>query len=232
MPEGLRLVDVSLRYGDLTVVDDESHHVPVGGTLVVTGENGVGKSTLLYLCAGLLAASAGVVTLDGHRPDVLHPSTLFRQGVRRGVVFQQGGLLANLSAFANVALALRYHADVLGLTEDGCEERARAALDELEVDRAALHALPAHLSMGVRKRVAMARALALEPNFLFFDDPDAGLDADNAAVVGDLLIRYRDDARVTMLVVTNHRVLLARLDVPPHELTKGKLLRRASRHVA
>lgn len=232
MRSGLSLRDVSFAYGDLLVVDDESLHVPQGGALVVTGDNGVGKSTLLYLCAGLIGVSSGTITLDGHRPDVLHPSALFRAGVRRGFVFQQGGLLSNLSALANVALALRYHADVLGLGEAQIEERARAALEQLDVDPADMHVLPAHLSFGVRKRVAMARALALEPNFVFMDDPDTGLDADNAAIVGEILVRCRDDPRVTMVVVTNHRSLLDRLAASPHELAGGKLLKRASRHVA
>jgi phospholipid/cholesterol/gamma-HCH transport system ATP-binding protein len=229
---GLVVDDVSFRFGDIVVLDDESLTVEPGETLVVTGENGVGKSTLLYLCAGLLAAASGVVLLDGQRPDVVHPSALVRAGVRRGFVFQQGGLLSNLSAFANVVLALRYHADVLGLDDAAVDRRARDALARVDVARADMHALPAHLSFGVRKRVAVARALALDPNFMFVDDPDAGLDPDSARLVSDLLVACRDDPRVTLVVVTNHRGLLDRLEVRPYELSGGKLLHRASRFVA
>jgi phospholipid/cholesterol/gamma-HCH transport system ATP-binding protein len=228
---GLVVIDASFRYGDIVVLDDETVSVDPGDTLVVTGENGVGKSTLLYVCAGLVAPKSGAVLLDGHRADRSSPSALFRAGVRRGFVFQQGGLLSNLSAFANVVLALRYHADVLGLDDAAMDRRARAALERMDVARVDMHALPAHLSFGVRKRVALARALALEPNFMFFDDPDAGLDPESARVVHDLLVHCRDDPAMTSIVVTNHRAVLDRLEVSPHELCGGKLLHRASRFV-
>lgn len=228
---GLVVLDASLRFGDIVVLDDESLSVAPGATLVVTGENGVGKSTLLYICAGLLAVASGTVALDGYRPALLRPSALFRAGVRRGFVFQQGGLLSNLSAFANVVLALSYHADVLGLDEAAIDRRARAALERVDVAPDDLHALPAHLSFGVRKRVAVARALAIEPTFMFFDDPDAGLDPDSARLVHELLVSCRDDPRVTTLVATNHRSLLEHLEVQPHELCGGKLLERISRFV-
>src|SRR5690606_1482442 len=97
-------------------------------------------------------------------------------GVRRGVVFQEGGLLSNLPAVANVELPLRYHADVLGLSPEQVSERAEAALERVRLSRNDYYALPAHLSFGNRKRLALARALALRPNFFFFDDPDVGLD--------------------------------------------------------
>jgi phospholipid/cholesterol/gamma-HCH transport system ATP-binding protein len=229
---GLVLTNVTFAYGGVLVLDDESLVLPRGGVLVVTGENGVGKSTLLYLCAGLVAAQSGSVTLDGHRPDVLHPSVLFRQGVRRGFVFQQGGLMSNLTALGNVALALRYHADVIGIGDDEIDRRARAALDRVDVARGDFFSLPSHLSFGVRKRVALARAIALEPNFMFFDDPDTGLDAESADLVADILVQCRDDLGVTMVVATNHRSLLERLASPPLELAGGKLLSRASRIVA
>ena len=231
MSSGLVLDQVSFAYGEVLVVDEESIEVPPGGVLVVTGENGVGKSTLLHLAAGLVAVQHGSIRLDGHRPDVLHPSALFRIGVRRGFVFQQGGLLSNLSAMQNVTLALRYHADVLGHSDEELERRARAALERVGVGTAERHALPAHLSLGVRKRIAIARALAIEPNFMFFDDPDAGLDVDSARLVSELLVACRDDARITMVVATNHRALLERLQVSPHELSGGKLLARASRYL-
>jgi ABC-type transporter Mla maintaining outer membrane lipid asymmetry ATPase subunit MlaF len=96
--------------------------------------------------------------------------------VRRGFVFQHGGLLSNLSALDNVTLALRYHADVLGI-DDAAAVRALARRSASSaVAQTDLHALPAHLSVGVRQRVSLARALAIQPNFVFLDDPDQGLD--------------------------------------------------------
>jgi phospholipid/cholesterol/gamma-HCH transport system ATP-binding protein len=204
---GLSLREVSFSYGDLPVLIETSLDVPRGSVLVVTGDNGVGKSTLLYVCAGLVPATNGRVLLDGHEPDPHRPSALFQSGVRCGFVFQNGGLLSNQSALSNVTLALSYD-----------------ALSEARVDQADMHSLPAHLSFGVRKRIALARALALEPNFVFFDDPDTGLDATTLTLFHDILLRYRDDPAVTMVVATNHALLLRRLGVHPFELRGGELL--------
>lgn len=221
--DGLTLHDATFSYGDLPVLYETSLEVPRGSTLVVTGDNGVGKSTFLYVCAGLLPATGGKVLLDGHEPDPHRPSALFRSGVRRGFVFQNGGLLSNQSALSNVSLALSYHADVLGLDEGAIDRRARDALRETRVDQADMHSLPAYLSFGVQKRVALARALALEPNFVFFDDPDTGLDAATLTLFHQVLLRYRDDPAVTMVVATNHALLLRRLGIHPLELRGGEL---------
>lgn len=224
MKDGLWLEDVSFRYGDLWVLRETELHVPPGRTLIVTGDNGVGKSTLLYVCAGLLNATAGHVWLDGHSAAAKKPSELMRQQVRRGFLFGQGGLLSNLSALANVTLALRYHADLFGLDEEDLNLRARQSLAELRVAQTDFHALPAHLSLGVRKRVALARALALNPNFVFLDDPDGGLDSATRNLVYERLERFRDDSGITVMIATNSRQLIDRLAIQPMELAHGHLL--------
>jgi phospholipid/cholesterol/gamma-HCH transport system ATP-binding protein len=226
--QGLVLDHATFSYGDLWVIRDTELHVPRGGDLLVTGHNGVGKSTFLFLCAGLLPATSGRVLLNGRAPNVTTPSDLVRNGVRRGVLFDSGGLLSNLSALNNVTLALRYHADVFGLDDKEIDRRARAALSEMRVTQADFHALPAHLSLGLRKRVSLARALVLDPNFVFFDDPDAGLDAPTRVLVYGLLERFRDDPRITMVVTSNSRPLIERMAVETVELSHGHLLRRAS----
>jgi phospholipid/cholesterol/gamma-HCH transport system ATP-binding protein len=234
MKDGLWLEEASFRYGDLWVLRETELHVPPGRTLIVTGDNGVGKSTLLYVCAGVLNTSGGHVWLDGHLASAKKPSELMRQGVRRGFVFAQGGLMSNLSALANVTLGLRYHADLFGWDDKEITQRARDALGQLRVAQSDFHALPAHLSLGVRKRVALARALALEPNFVFLDDPDGGLDSATRHLVYERLERFRDDSRMTVVVATNSRQLIDRLGIHPLELAHGHLLpedknRRSSR---
>jgi phospholipid/cholesterol/gamma-HCH transport system ATP-binding protein len=223
---GLELDRASFRYGELWVLRETTLRVPRGNNLAITGDNGVGKSTFLHLCAGLLPATNGRVLLGGRAPNALKPSELFRSGVRRGVVFYSGGLLSNSSALNNVILPLRYHADVLGLSEAKIDGRARELLAELRVSQADFHALPAHLSVGVRRRVSLARALAIDPNFLFFDDPDANLDAPTRFLVYELLERFRDDAQVTLVLTTTSKELLERLAVPVRELAHGHLLER------
>jgi ABC-type transporter Mla maintaining outer membrane lipid asymmetry ATPase subunit MlaF len=222
--DGLWLDGASFRYGELWVLRDTDLHVRPGSTLIVTGDNGVGKSTLLYLCAGLLTASGGHVWLDGHEAVATRPSDLVRQGVRRGFVFGHGGLLSNLSALANVTLGLRYHADLFGYDDKEITLRAREALTQLRVAQTDFHALPAHLSAGVRKRVAFARAIALNPNFVFLDDPDAGLDAPTRRLVYEQLERFRDTEGLTQVITTNSRPLIERLGVQPMELAHGHVL--------
>ena len=220
---GLELQKVSYRHGSRVILHKETFRAEAGSSIVVTGANGVGKSTFLYLCAGLVPADEGRVLLGKTVADPARPSDLVRQGVRCGFVFQQGGLLANLSAIANVALAIRYHADVLGLSEKSVEERARFCLGAVGVSRRDYHALPGRLSFGTCKRVALARAMAIEPNIAFFDDPDAGLDHENASVVRDILASYRNDPRVTLVVATNRRSLIEHLDGRMVELRDGRV---------
>lgn len=226
--QGLLLERATFAYGDLWVLRETDLHVPRGADLLVTGHNGVGKSTFLFLCAGLIPATTGRVLLDGKLPHVATPSDLVRGGVRRGVLFDSGGLLSNLSALNNVTLALRYHADVLGIDEKEIDARAKAALAELRVAQTDIHALPAHLSLGVRKRVSLARALVMEPNFVFFDDPDAGLDAPTRALVYKLLERFRDDPKITMVVTSNSRPLIERMAIQIVELSHGYLLKKTN----
>lgn len=226
---GLILRNAWFGFGDPPVLRGADLTLPKGDTVVVTGPNGCGKSTLLYACAGLVQLHKGSVELAGHRADAFHPSDLFRAGVRCGFVFQEGGLLANMNAIANVALALRYHADVLGLTPERIDEEVLSALDRVKIRKADHFSLPAHLSFGVRKRLALARAIALKPNFFFFDDPDVGLDPETATLVHQILVGYRDDPEVTVLVATNRELLIERLKVARLDMFDGQLSPRSRR---
>jgi len=223
---GICMRGASFGYPRKDVLLNASLDVARGSTCVISGANGAGKSTLLYILAGLVRLEHGAITIGGYRPDPLRPSELTRRGVRRGFVFQEGGLLSNMNALANVALALRYHADLLGLTIAEVERRARAALDRVRITQNEMYELPAHLSFGVRKRVALARAIAIEPKFFYFDDPDVGLDARTGSLVHEILCGFRDDPEVTMLVATNREALVERLGAPGYVLLNGRLIER------
>lgn len=229
---GIALRSVTFRYPRADVLVNASLEIPKGGTCVVTGANGSGKSTLLYICAGLVPAERGAVSIGGHKPDPIHPSELTRRGVRRGFVFQEGGLIASMNALANVALPLRYHADLIGISLEDIEKRAKAALDRVRLSTNQMYEIPSHLSFGVRKRVALARAIAIEPNFFYFDDPDVGLDPKTAALVHEILCGYRDDPEVTMVVATNRDILVDRLGVPGYVLLGGRLIERQKQPVS
>ncbi len=229
---GIVLKNGWFSYGDHQVLSSAKLNIDQGDTAVVAGANGSGKSTLLYVCAGLEPLDSGTVELGGHEVHATHPGELFRLGVRCGVVFQEGGLMSNMNALANVALALRYHADVLDLDLQAVNARAKAALERVRIREKDYYALPAHLSFGVRKRLAVARAIAIKPNFFFFDDPDVGLDPDTAALVHEILCEYRDDPEVTMFVATNREMLIERLQVRGYTLQNGKIYEREGPRIA
>lgn len=220
---GITLDRVHFAYERAKVLAGITFDLPLGANAVVTGSNGSGKSTLLYVAAGLIRPDAGTLLLGGQRVDSLSPSERFRRGLRVGFVFQEGGLLANLTSYDNVALALRYHADVLSLDERALEERVEKSLERVGLGRRDRARVPAHLSAGNRKRLALARALAIEPRFFFFDDPDVGLDPDTARLIHELLCSVRDDPNVTLLVGTNRALLIERLGVPGLRLDAGHL---------
>ncbi len=220
---GISLQNAWFSYDDHPVLKGCTLKLEQGECAVVIGANASGKSTLLYVCAGLIPLQKGSLRLGSQRVDAHHPTELFRKGVRCGVVFQEGGLISNMNALANVALPLRYHADVLGLELADVEKRAKDALERVRVPKSQYYTLPAHLSFGVRKRLGLARAIAVEPSYFFFDDPDVGLDPKTAAIVHEILCEYRDDPEVTMLVATNRDLLIERLEVRGLALRQGML---------
>jgi len=220
---GLTLDRVDFDYQGHVILAGMDFELERGASAVVTGQNGCGKSTLLYVAAGLLPPRRGTVLHAGNPLGALFPSARVQRGIRVGFVFQEGGLLANLDALSNVSLALRYHYDVLALDETSLMAQAEAALDTAQVSRTDWHRQPAHLSFGIRKRLALARALAIKPNFFFFDDPDVGLDPRTAQVTHQILCQLRDDPEVTLFVATNRPQLIERLEVPGYRLSDGQL---------
>lgn len=226
---GLTLDRVDFDYQGHVILERLDFELKQGASAVVTGQNGCGKSTFLYVAAGLIAPRRGTVLHAGHPLGALFPSARVQRGIRVGFVFQEGGLLANLDAMSNVSLALRYHYDILELDETALVARAEGALEAAQVSRADWYRQPAHLSFGIRKRLALARALAIKPNFFFFDDPDVGLDPSTAAVVHEILVGYRDDPAVTVLVATNRDILIQRLQVQGFDMFDGVLGARSRR---
>lgn len=220
---GITLDRVHFSYAAEALLEKMSWELDAGHNAVVTGASGCGKSTLLLVAAGLIPPTRGSVLLGGHPVARLTPSERVRKGLRVGFVFQDGGLFSNLDTYSNVALALHYHQDVLELDDAGVKERTEDALDRAQIGRAQWSSLPAHLSYGDRKRLSLARAIALRPNYFFFDDPDVGMDQRTARVTHTLLAQLRDDPEVTLLVGTNRSALIEQLDVAGYRLHAGAL---------
>jgi phospholipid/cholesterol/gamma-HCH transport system ATP-binding protein len=221
----LELQQVGFVYGTRQVLDRVSLRVPTGGAVAICGANGIGKSALVHLCAGLEQPTSGRVLIAGHDTARQSIPALVEFGVRIGFVFQQGGLLSNLSVLANVAMPLAYHRRALGLARAEISSRARQCLGSVGVGSDDWTRLPAHVSEGIRKRVAIARILALEPNLLFFDDPMAGLEPDHADAVGSLVIELLQRPDVTVVVATTTPDHLGRAGADVYRLADGRLTR-------
>jgi phospholipid/cholesterol/gamma-HCH transport system ATP-binding protein len=171
-----------------------------GETLVIMGGSGSGKTVLLRHIAGLLYPDRGRVTVFGERIDVLTEEQMLPVRRRMGYVFQGAALFDSLSVYENVAYPLRERAS---LRERQVHERVVHFLSLVGLGEDVLPLLPAELSGGMRKRVGIARALAVEPEMLLFDEPTAGLDPTNSKIVAELILDLRRGVCDTSIVVTH-----------------------------
>jgi phospholipid/cholesterol/gamma-HCH transport system ATP-binding protein len=194
----LRAIDT--RFGDTVVHAGLELEVRRGEILALVGGSGSGKSTLLREMIALQRPDAGSVQVLG--VDVLGANAEQLLGLRQrwGVLFQQGGLFAALTVLENVGLPMREHT-ALDSAEIDRRAAEKIALSGLPPEAGALY--PAQLSGGMRKRAALARALALEPELLFLDEPTAGLDPDSADGVDALVLDLRARYGLTVVMVTH-----------------------------
>lgn len=201
----IELVGVTKRYGERVVLDDVSLQVPRGATTVLLGPSGTGKSTLLRLAVGLALPDAGQVLALGQDVGALGEKGLLALRRRFGMLFQEGALFGSLSVADNVGFPLKQHRRMKGeaLTARVAELLAMVGLPGLEAR------LPAELSGGQRKRVALARAIALEPEMVLFDEPTSGLDPQTSAAIDALINDMQRRLGITFVVIT-HDVQSAR----------------------
>lgn len=172
--------------------------VPDGETMVIIGYSGTGKSVALKHVVGLLQPDAGDVIVDGRAVSTLERDALTTLRREIGFVFQFAALFDSMSVFENVALGLRRR----DLTEDEIGERVHEALALVDLTGAE-GTYPAELSGGMRKRVGIARAIALRPRYILYDEPTTGLDPVTSAVIDQLMVRTREHLGVTGVVVTH-----------------------------
>jgi phospholipid/cholesterol/gamma-HCH transport system ATP-binding protein len=185
-------------FGPKRVLEGFSLTVNDGETMVIIGYSGTGKSVAIKHVVGLLDPDAGHVAVDGDIVSELDRKALMLLRSRIGFVFQFAALFDSLTIFENVAFGLRRHR----LAEDEVEARVRHALEL--VDLAGVEQrMPAELSGGMRKRVGLARAIAIQPRYMLYDEPTTGLDPVTSAVIDELMVRTREALGVTSIVITH-----------------------------
>ena len=219
-PVVVEVTDLTRTFGSRTVIDNLTFQIHRGETLVIMGGSGCGKSTLLRHIIGVMKPTAGSVKIFGEEITTMNDRQIEEIRRRFGMLFQSGALLASLTVGENVALPLLQHTD---LTIDEVDETVTRKLQMVGLN--GFNELkPSEISGGMRKRVGLARALALDPELLFSDEPTSGLDPIMTAVVDKLTLELTKDEGMTAVVVTHDMTSAFRIATRMIMLGRGKIL--------
>jgi phospholipid/cholesterol/gamma-HCH transport system ATP-binding protein len=186
-------------FGDQTVLNGIDLAVEQGQTLAILGRSGTGKSVLLKLIIGLQGPDSGSIRIHGQEITGLSLDELNEVRKKVGFLFQYAALYDSLTVEENVAFPLKRHASLSAAEQ---KERVRELLSSVGMERD-LEKMPSKISGGMQKRVGLARALALEPDILLFDEPTAGLDPITAREIGELILRLQEQRNRACIMVTH-----------------------------
>ena len=195
----IRYEKVCKSFGDKVVLEDLDLTVKRGETLAIMGPSGIGKSVTLQHAVGLLKADAGHVKVEGHDMATIGRHDLRDLRRRMGYLFQDGALINWLSAGENVALPLRENTR---LSDAEIRERVEEKLETVHLP-GTYDLMPPELSGGMRKRVGLARALITEPEIVFFDEPNTGLDPEISMSINHLMRELNEKLSITSIVITH-----------------------------
>jgi phospholipid/cholesterol/gamma-HCH transport system ATP-binding protein len=191
--------DLRKSFGRQMVLNGISLTVACGETVVVLGRSGTGKSVLLKLLIGLQKADSGSILIQGQEIATLQFKELNQIRIKIGFLFQQAALYDSLSVEENIAFPLDRHSD---LRRADRKEQVRALLETVGMEKHGKK-FPSQISGGMKKRVGLARALALEPEIMLFDEPTAGLDPITAAEINQLILALQKKRKIASIVVTH-----------------------------
>lgn len=198
---------VCRRFDSQEVLRDISFRIHRGESVAIIGESGCGKSVTLKLMISLIGPSSGEVLLEGRSHATRSEKELTRERLRFGYVFQQAALFDSLTVAENVAFGLRQNT---GLRAAEIDAIVHERLHEVGLPPSVCQKKPAELSGGMKKRVGLARALALSPEIVLYDEPTTGLDPIMSDVINELIVQARDRRPITSVVVTHDMVTVGR----------------------
>lgn len=199
MEKAIEVLSLVTHYGDREILKNISLSIPKGMTTVILGGSGCGKSTLLKHLIGLLRPTKGNIFIHGKDITLMNEDELDEVRKKMGILFQGAALLNSMTIFDNVALPMREHTR-LKVSTINIMVRMKLELVGLSGFE---YFYPSQLSGGMKKRAGLARAIALDPELLFFDEPSAGLDPITAAGLDDLILKLRNVFKMTIIVVTH-----------------------------
>ncbi len=195
--------DLTKTFGEHTVLNELNFNIPKGKITTILGFSGAGKSTLLKHFLGLLKPTSGELHILGE--DIRHFDKWKMREFRKnfGMLFQYAALFDSLTAFENVAFPIR---EFTKMTEEEIKERVYNLLGSVGLEEVSYHKLPSELSGGMRKRVGLARALALSPQIMLYDEPTTGLDPITTKMVNDLIVdtaKEHEDIKLTSVIISH-----------------------------
>jgi phospholipid/cholesterol/gamma-HCH transport system ATP-binding protein len=219
-PPHLRLLNVTKRFGSLTVLDGLTLTIRERESVVILGPSGTGKSVLLKHLVGLLRPDTGEVYFRDTRIDNLRERQLEPIRERFGFLFQMGALFDSLNVFENIAFPLREHRS---LPESEVRDKVAQKLAMVGLE-GTQEKMPSELSGGMKKRVALARAIALDPEVVLYDEPTTGLDPIRSDVINELILKLNDELHVTSVVVTHDMASAFKVGDRLVMLSNGKVI--------
>lgn len=198
----IKLVDVSKKFQNKVALSHINLEIKRGETLAIIGGSGSGKSTLLRLLVGLINPTSGEIWIDGREVSHLDDEERAKTRLNMGMVFQYSALFDSMTVGENVAFGLREHKK---LSEEKIREVVREKLHLVGLEGVE-NMMPGELSGGMKKRVSLARAIAIEPGIIFYDEPSSGLDPITTRKIDELIVNTQEALQVTSVVVTHDMI--------------------------
>ena len=225
MDAAISLRNVTKSFGSHTVLQDISFDIPRGKISAVMGPSGTGKSVLLKNVIGLLRPDRGEIWVDGEETVSMGERDLYRVRRKFGVLFQDGALFGSMNMFDNIAFPLREHT-----------KKSEKEIKEIVLDKASLVGLldhmkkfPGEVSGGMKKRAGLARALAMDPEIILFDEPDSGLDPVRVSYLDELVKKIQEETGATFLIITHNIASVMRTSDYIAVLYQASLVKFASK---